>query len=124
MAWKLGFDLLRREVLGTDSYQPFKPVAKPWLRLDFGGFCQALAAREGLALPAAVDWDRYERDGWLRQREVMRLSLVRSAFRRPLEVWLVRDLACHLEEHGYRVELGTFCPRHVTPRNILLSARA
>lgn len=124
MAWKLGYDQLRREVSGEDRYQPFKPVARDWLKLGFEGYARALAAREGLALPASPDWGRHEQAGWLRQREVMRLSLVRHAFRRPLEIWLVLDLAGHLAAHGYRVELGTFCPRQVTPRNILLSARA
>ena len=64
-----------------------------------------------------------EREGWRRQRECMRLSLVRQAFRRPLELWLVHDLALHLVSQGYRIEIGTFCPPATTPRNILLSAQ-
>lgn len=122
-AWKLGFDRLRREVSGEDRYVSFKPTPKQWLSLGFRGFCEALAARQGLALPASVAWDRLEQEGKARLGEVKRLSLLRHAFRRPLEVWLVLDLAEHLVEHGYRVEVGTFCPRAVTPRNILLSAR-
>jgi hypothetical protein len=123
-AWKLGFDRLRREVSGEDRYVSFKPTPRPWLNLDFRGFCQALAARQGLALPPNVDWQRLEAEGYARLGEVKRLSLPRHAFRRPLEVWLVRDLAGYLAENGYKVEVGTFCPRAVTPRNILLSARA
>ena len=53
----------------------------------------------------------------------MRLSIVRHAFRRPLEVWLALDLGLFLEGAGYEVSLGTFCPRRLTPRNLLLSAR-
>jgi len=53
----------------------------------------------------------------------MRLSLVRQAFRRPLELWLVHDLALHLASQGYRTGIGTFCPPATTPRNILLSAQ-
>lgn len=122
-AWKLGFDLLRREVTGEDRYVSFKPTPKQWLNLCFQGFCEALAARQGLELPAHVDWRRLENEGQRRLGEVKRLSLLRHVFRRPLEVWLVLDLAGHLAEHGYRVEVGTFCAREVTPRNILLSAR-
>lgn len=124
MAWKLGFDRLRRDVSGDDCYRPFKPISKPWLKLGFQGFCAVLAAREDVLLPARLDWSHYERHGWKRQREVMRLSLVRQVFRRPLEIWLVSDLASYLAQQGYQVTLGTFCPRHITPRNILLSARA
>ena len=53
----------------------------------------------------------------------MRLSVVRHAFRRALEVWLVLDLAVHLESRGYRVDVGQFCERALTPRNLLISAR-
>jgi hypothetical protein len=123
MAWKLGFDRLRREVSGKDAYRPIKPIDKSWLNHDFAAFCAALAAREGVGLPTNIDWGKYEALGWQRQRETMRLSLVRHAFRRAIELWLVLDLANYLIAHGYRVSVGTFCERGVTPRNILLSAR-
>ena len=122
--WKLGFDRLRREVTDLDRYAPFKPTPREWLKLGFRGFCEALAAREGLALPPSLDWAGREAEAWRRHGEVVRLSLVRAAFRRPLELWLVLDLAARLADQGYRVEVGTFCARRLTPRNILLSARA
>jgi len=53
---------------------------------------------------------------------VRNLELVRGLFRRPLELWLLLDRALLLEEQGYRVHLGTFCPSELTPRNILLLA--
>jgi hypothetical protein len=123
MAWKLGYGELRREACGAAEYLPLKPIPKGWLTLDFAGFCRQLAAREGRALPPAIDWRHYEAAGWQRQREVMRLSLVGAAFRRALELWLVLDMANAIEGHGYAVHLGTFCARELTPRNILISAR-
>lgn len=123
MAWKLGFELLRRDETADVGYRPLRPIDKQWLNLDFPDFCRALAIREGVGLTAAIDWDRYERAGWQRQREVMRLSLVRHAFARAVEMWLVLDMACYLQSHDYRVSLSTFCERELTPRNILLSAR-
>ena len=123
MAWKLGYDLIRRKVTGQDYYLPMKPIEKRWLKLEFADFCQTLAMRESVKLPDALDWKRYEARGWERQRETMRLSLVRYAFRRPLELWLVLDLANHLVEQGYSVSIGTFCDRKITPRNIMISAR-
>jgi hypothetical protein len=123
MAWKLGFEQLRRDAGGAGTYHSIKPIDKSWLKLGFGGFCQALARREGLPLPAEVDWSGYEILGWQRQREVIRLSLVRQGFRRALEVWLVLDMANYLADNGYRVVVGTFCERRVSPRNILISAR-
>jgi len=32
-------------------------------------------------------------------------------------------MAVYLEQHGYRVSLGSFCAASITPRNVLLSAR-
>lgn len=123
MAWKLGYDQLRRERCGVEGYLPIKPIIRSWLQLDYEAFCRQLALREGRDLPENIDWSHYEALGWQRQREVMRLSLVRAAFRRGLEMWLVLDMANHIERHGYDVSLVTFCGRELTPRNILISAR-
>jgi hypothetical protein len=123
MAWKLGFDQLHRDLSGSDEYHPIKPIDKSWLKLDFAGFCRTLATRDGIPLPEQVEWEHFEAAGWQRQRDTMRLSLVRHAFHRAIELWLVLDLANYLTAHGYRVHLGTFCKRELTPRNILISAR-
>ncbi len=122
MAWKLGFDLLRRRHSG-ERYRPIRPIDKAWLKRGFAGFCRALAEREGLALPKGIAWPAAEAAGWQRQHETMRLSLPRHAFRRAIELWLVLDLGNFLEENGYAVQIGTFCARELTPRNILLTAR-
>ena len=123
MAWKLGFAAWRRLQDGSRQYRSFRPVPAAWSRGSFGEFMRLMAQREQLALPAARGMDELERLGWQRQREVMRLSIVRHAFRRPLEVWLALDLAVRLENDGYAVELGRFCERRLTPRNLLISAR-
>lgn len=123
MAWKLGFDAWRRQCSGEDRYRPFKPVPPAWLAGDFAAFLARMAAREGLPAPTPAAAIACERRGWERQGEVMRLSIVRYAFRRPLEIWLALDLAAWLERAGYAVGLATFCPRRLTPRNLLVSAR-
>lgn len=122
-AWKLGFDQLQRHLMGDDRYHPIKPVEKAWLPAGFEGFCRILAEREGLEITGPIDWSHFEEMGWQRRGEVMRLNLLRYALRRPLELWLVLDMVCYLEEAGYRVTFGTFCERNVTPRNLLISAR-
>ena len=72
---------------------------------------------------SATSLAEFERAGWQRLREVMRYSIVRHAFRRALEIWLVLDAAVHLEKSGYSVSLSSFCERTLTPRNLLISAR-
>jgi hypothetical protein len=121
MAWKLGFDAWRREV-APGVYQTFKPVPAAWFGDVFASFLGRMAQREGLPVPG-VGAAAWEAAGWQRRHEVMRLSLVRHAFRRALEIWLALDLAVFLEERGYAVSLGRFCERRLTPRNLLISAQ-
>lgn len=123
MAWKLGYDAFRR-TLGMATYRSFKPVPAAWFRGSFADFLRLMAARDGWPTDAVAGLsDACERAGWQRQHALMRDSIVRHAFRRALEVWLVGDLADYLADRGYRVQVGTFCPRYLTPRNLLLSAR-
>jgi len=122
IAWKLGFDAYRRTVNG-EGYRSFKPVADAWLRDGFADFLGHMNRREGLPEVNNASVGEFERMGWQRFRDLMRLSIVRHAFRRPLEVWLALDLAVSLEERGYSVMLGSFCERRLTPRNLLISAQ-
>ena len=122
MAWKLGFDAWRR-VSSMAHYQNFKPVPAAWFRGQFSEFLAQMAMREGLPVASKSAAQHFEAQGWQRHREVMRLSIARHAFRRALEVWLASDLAVYLENKGYCVELGAFCERQLTPRNILIAAQ-
>lgn len=121
-AWKLAF-LELRAAAGIERERSFKPVPAHWYGDGFEAWTRRLAAREAVPLEAGTDWPALELRGWARQREVRRLDLLRLAFRRPLEIWLALDRALFLERQGYRVTLSEFCPRQVTPRNLLISAR-
>ena len=121
-AWRLGFDALQRQLRGVDAYWPV-PSHPGWLNNeDFEAFCRWAADKKGLALPDMVDWQYWRAEGERLWHRVRRLELLRHLFRRPLELWLVLDYALFLQEQGYRVRLGTFCSRSMTPRNILLDA--
>lgn len=120
--WRLGFDELQRTLRQDDEYLPVPPHPTHLLQDGFAAFCRWAAARKGLALPDGLDWDRWRAAGARRLRQVRRHELLRHLFRRPLELWLVLDYAVYLEERGYRVRLGEFCERNLTPRNLLLDA--
>ncbi|MBM7061065.1 methyltransferase [Pseudomonas sp. UL073] len=122
MAWRLAFDLLQRQLRGVNEYLPTPSLPSGWLHKDFPGYCNDLAALKGLSAPGAQDWVALESAGWARLAEVRNLELLRGLFRRPLELWLLLDRALYLQEHGYQVRLGTFCPSELTPRNLLLLA--
>lgn len=121
--WQLGFDLLQREVRGVDAYLPLPPIDATTLAGSFAAWCRALAGQKEISLPAVVDFARFERAGEERFAVVTALDLVRHQFRRLLELWLVLDRALYLAEQGYRVEVGEFCSRELSPRNLLIDAR-
>ena len=120
-AWKLGFIALRQAIEGGPGAR-FRPVPPAWLNASFEDFCRHLSGREGVRLPAAVDWAEWEAVGERRRDEVRRLELVRHAFRRALEVWLALDLVLGFEARGFTARIGTFCERVLTPRNLLVLA--
>ena len=120
--WRLAFDQLQRDMRGCDQYLSTPSMPLSSVRLGFREFCCQLARKKGLVLGRSVDWCRYEAQGERRWAEVRRLQLVRHAYRRALELWLVFDAALFLEESGYRVTVAEFCERKLTPRNILIHA--
>lgn len=122
MARRLAFDLLQRELRGMDDYLPTPSLPPAWLKKSFAAYCRDLAELKGLPPPEECDWQSLEAAGWQRLAEVRNLELLRGLFRRPLELWLVLDRALYLQEQGYDVRLGQFCPAHLTPRNLLLLA--
>ncbi len=122
-AWRLGYDLLQRELRGGD-YLPTPSLPASVLHAGFAAFCRQLAQHGGVQLPPALDYPHYEAAGVERLRLVTALDLPRLLFRRALEVWLVLDRAVFLREAGYAVEVGTFCARALTPRNLLIRAHA
>jgi hypothetical protein len=122
MARRLAFDLLQRQLRGIDAYLPTPSLPSAWLDKPFDGYCRDLAALKQLPAPGNQEWPNLESAGWQRLAEVRNLELLRNLFRRPLELWLTLDRALYLQQCGYHVRIGTFCPPHVTPRNLLILA--
>lgn len=121
--WRLGFDLLQRQVRGLDEYLPVPPVQKQYLTQgSFTDFCYWAADRKQLLLPDSLDFAGFERAGQRRHLQIRQLELVCHLFRRPLELWLTLDRLLFLEEQGYVVSLHEFCERSLTPRNLIIQA--
>ncbi|MFM7785197.1 MAG: methyltransferase, partial [Gammaproteobacteria bacterium] len=121
--WQLGLDALIRECSGRDAWTPLPAVDAHVLAGSFADYCRLQSARKGIELPGGCDFGAWERRGAQRFAEVSALDLLRHAFRRLLELWLVLDRAMYLAEHGYALRVGHFCARELSPRNLLLLAR-
>ncbi|AJR09355.1 methyltransferase [Photobacterium gaetbulicola] len=122
VSFRLGFDSLQRCVTGQDDYLPVPNVQKALFNEGFEAFCRWAAEQKGVVLPDTIDYAHWQRVGEQRFDWVERLELLRQLFRRPLEMWLVYDRACFMEEAGYTVTVGTFCDKPTTPRNIMIHA--
>lgn len=120
--WRLGYDLLRRQLSGEQRYRPTPSWPGPLWQGSFADYCRHCARHHGLPLPGDIDFNHWLEAGITLHRQVRRLELVRRQFRRPLEWWLVLDLGWYLCEQGYRVEIAPFCDRQLTPRNLLILA--
>ncbi|MGK0673352.1 MAG: methyltransferase [Halothiobacillaceae bacterium] len=104
--------------LEVKDYSSLKDIGR-------GDECMALqraCERLGWPLPDAGQVEAVMRTGWRRSSEVRAFELIRTAVRRPLEVWLVLDMALGLADEGYEVEVGEFCGRELTPRNLMIRA--
>ncbi|MEO0889889.1 MAG: methyltransferase, partial [Pseudomonadota bacterium] len=122
MVFRLGFDLITRQALDMEGYQPVPSIRKSQLSDGFESLCRWAAEQKGIDLAQEIDFDHFEKLSEQRFWQMERLSLVQLVFQRPLEIWLALDKALYLEERGYRVRLAEFCAKSVTPRNILICA--
>ncbi|MDP4535922.1 methyltransferase [Alkalimonas collagenimarina] len=120
--WRLAFQALRANITGQPHYQPLNSVAKHIFSGDFIDFARWAAEQHQLTLPEALDSEYYLEQGRQHAQLVRRIELVRHLFQRPLELWLLHDRALFLQQQGYQVELGTFCPAALTPRNLMIRA--
>ncbi|MBY5920380.1 methyltransferase [Ferrimonas balearica] len=122
MSYRLGYQALVEQVAPEQRDEGVPSCKKQRFGEGFASFCHWAAGEKGITLPDNLDWLGLEQEGQKRWHLVRRLSLVRSLFSRPLELYLVLDRACYLEEQGYRVTLARFTDRATTPRNLLIQA--
>jgi len=120
MLWRQLWWQWRRQ-LGLD-YQPLRSVGKHWFSGALSDFLAFAGVEHELAPPGETllpDLLQRAEQALLQQR---RLELVQHLFRRPLELWLVLDLAIYLQAQGYQISLSELCAPELTPRNLLLQA--
>ncbi len=120
-AWRLAIDLLLQEAAGHDHYTPLGTLPADLLRGDFATFAREAAALRGLSLPVGFSPELALERGFERANRARRFGLVRSFFRRAIELFVALDRAAFLAENGYRVTVTTFADRSDTPRNLMVA---
>jgi hypothetical protein len=122
MLTRVAVDLLVREATGVDAYRGFASIDRTRFDQPLATSIPAIADQFGLPLPASWSPDAIERRAHAQVWRLRALGALRVRFRRPLELWLVLDRAERLRDAGWQVDVGTFCPREATPRNLLVLA--
>ncbi|WP_051201831.1 methyltransferase [Ferrimonas senticii] len=119
LSYRYGLQALLADLLQA---QPLPSFSKKVLSGEFSDFCHWAAGELALSLPANADFAGYLAQGKQQWHRYRRLELARQLFRPAIEMALVLDRACYMEEGGYSVSLSRFCHARLTPRNILLFA--
>lgn len=122
VVWRLGFDSLQRTLRGLNQYLPLPTIPRALLKTDFYQFCLWACEQKQLKLPDSFSREQFEQIGRLRHEDVLQMEYVQHFFQRPLEIWLLLDKVLYLQQHGYKVEMGTFCDYAQTPRNLMIRA--
>ncbi|MBM7072510.1 methyltransferase [Shewanella sp. 202IG2-18] len=121
--WRLSFDALQRDLLGSQKYLPLPTVKQSQLSGTFEHFCYWAFDVKNIIYNEEVEFEKYLTIGAQRHRTSKQIDLVRHVFRYVLEMWLAYDRALFLEQHGYKVSINTFCDMSVTPRNLIIDAK-
>lgn len=103
-------------------YQALRSVGKHWFSGALSDFLQFAATQHQLAAPPAAQLAtllQAAEQALLAQRQ---LEVLQHVFRRPLELWLVLDMALALQDAGYQLSLQQLCDPDLTPRNLLIQA--
>jgi hypothetical protein len=122
VAWRLGFDLLQRELRQEDSYLPLPSIKQSLLSGTFENFCRWACDVKKLTFNDNLLIDSFESRGYQRQYLNLRIEIVTHAFRQLLERWLLLDRVLFLQEQGFDVTLFNFCEPEITPRNAMIQA--
>ncbi|MBL8787397.1 MAG: methyltransferase [Deltaproteobacteria bacterium] len=122
-AFRLALDQLLRDASGRDAYTPLGTLPGHLLAGDFAHFAKGAAEHLGLLLPP-FDPVAALAVGVHRARRARALGVVRTLFRRAIEVWCALDQAAFLVEHGREVSVQILFPRAISPRNLLVVSLA
>lgn len=123
LTYRLGFDAWQRTARQQDDYLPVPSIQKALLNQGFDAFCHWAAEQKSLTdLIAKTSFEDFESIGQTRYQQIQKLEAISQLFRPALEYWLILDRAMYLEESGYKVEIGKFCEKNLTPRNWMIRA--
>lgn len=119
-SWRLGFNALYSALYGKQAPLPEPRLNMTIIKQGFRDFCHTRAQDSDITLPGQVDFTYWQQQGELIQERVQRLELARHLARRAMETLLNADKTHYLQDLGMHADLYEFCPRPLSPRNMLI----
>ncbi|MEY3018370.1 MAG: hypothetical protein RL336_1505 [Pseudomonadota bacterium] len=120
--WRLAYDSWRIATTGNDDYRPLRSLSKRFFKGDPADFFAWAAQQHQLSFNDIEGVDHWLNEGRQRFELSERIGIIRQGMKRYLEYFLLLDLACYCQEHGYQADIVVFCERELTPRNLALLA--
>ncbi len=121
---RLLFDSICRSILGRTEYTPLPSTplsAANWTTTEFLDWASKKKGWPAVSL-TKNQLESFEATAKARYQDEIAHELICNQFQPFLELWIVLDLALFLIEGGYDVEVGYFCAKSLTPRNLLIKA--
>lgn len=121
--WRLAYETWRAEKTADSHYRPLRSLNKRFFKQEPSIFFEWASEQHQLIFDGHEGISRYLEAGKARFEMSERLGIIRQALKRYLEYFIVLDLACYAEEHGYSVDVVEFCEKPLTPRNLAIIAK-
>ncbi|AKT44149.1 methyltransferase [Chondromyces crocatus] len=116
--------LLRARGLSVQVGEEMRGINRRRARDELSDLATRALALRGLPPPTAAEVEEHEAAARIEHARMRRLSLPRTMLSRLVEVTVVLDRAAALTEGGHDVQVATAFDDDVTPRNLVLLARA
>ena len=112
--------LLAQRGIHVSLGEASRGVGRRCFAKDFEVAAAHVCCARGLPLPSRRELDRVRAEGRIQFALVRRFSLPRAVLGRLMEMAIVLDRACALEERGYAVRVEEIFPAAATPRNLAI----
>ena len=125
-SYRYGIHLFIFHILGIKKFLNVGDGKKADYEIKFSSY----VLKKLKHLNLSTSFGKEQIDQWFEQSEIQSkieemfcMNIIRWQFGRAIELWILLDRACFLEEAGYKVKMGEYFNENISPRNIGIFAK-